>query len=148
MSREYAVPLSLNPYASQQLKRVLFALYSVALFPVFLSHLDILVKALLCAGLMVSYRHEINKTRFAFTLLWQKENQWIVQAANSEPQMASLSPMSFYISWLVVLVLKLESGANKVVVLPYDALEAQSFRQLKIRLTLLKLKDLRADGAD
>lgn len=115
----------------------------LASFAVFYASLHILIQ-LLCVGFIVFYFFYLkDKLKPVPQIVWLQENNW--QLYNSETTYigAHLSPWSFLSSWLVVLVFKTEAGKKVSVLVPYDAVDKEIFRQLKLKLTTLKPKYLR-----
>lgn len=148
MSKEYEKPLTLKLHSSAVLYYYLVSVHLLALFAVFYASIPLLIQ-LLCVGFIVVYYFYLNgKLKPPAKIVWLQENNWQLYDSEITYSEACLTPWSFLTSWVVVLVFKLEAGKKVCVLVPYDALDIEIFRQLKLKLTTLKPKYLRKLSTD
>ena len=148
MSKEYEKPLTLNLQSSAVLYYYLVSVHVLASFAVFYASIPILIQ-LLCVGSIVVYFFYLKcKLKPSSKIVWLQENNWQLYDSETTYVEACLTPWSFLASWLVVLVFKTEAGKKVSILVPYDALDKEIFRQLKLKLTILKPKYLRELSKD
>ncbi len=141
-SSGYATPLVLEPRPSRWL-----------LGPVFAGHAAIMLLLpfttlptglwLLAEGLVGWSLWRIDRCHrrqdcdhSVIRLEWRRGNSWLVGQADGTTWMAELGPGTLLTPYLVGLDLRLDTGRRIDVILPPDALPADAFRRLKVRLRI------------
>lgn len=148
MSKEYEKPLTLNLQSSAVLFYYLVSLHVLASFAVFYTSIPILIQ-LLCVGFIIVHFCSLkDKLKPSSKIVWLQENNWQLYDSETTYVEARLTPWSFLTSWIIVLVFKSETGKKVSILVPYDALDIEIFRQLKLKLTILKPKYLRKLSID
>lgn len=124
----------------------LFALHGLCIVAVFVSAIPIWIKALLVAVVATSLACHLKQ----FTtpqLVWRNANRWFV---NDEETPVELSSINFFSRWLVILSLsgaKVKSdrltdrlinhfGRTRKFIIPFDSLDEETFRLLRVRLRI------------
>ena len=100
-------------------------------------------KAIVLIFIVVSFLYQKNKLFRYKKLLWSKENDWVIFDDLDNGVNVRLTPLSFSSSWLVILALRTENNKAVNLLVPYDALSEESFRLLKVKLTILKPAELK-----
>ena len=143
-SPKYATPLVLEPRPSRWLlSLMLFAHGGAIAVLLVLDEWSWPVRLLLVVAVLVSLCFTVGRlgwwrspTRI-HRLIWQTENEWRLELCNGEILTARLRPSSYMHPWLVVLNLRVEGQClPRSLVLARDSLNAMTFRQLRVRLTI------------
>ena len=143
-SPKYATPLVLEPRPSRWLlSLMLFAHGGAIAVLLALDEWPWPVRLLLVVAVLVSLWFTLGRlgwwqspTRIR-RLIWQTENEWRLELCDGEILTARLRPSSFMHPWLVVLNLRVEGQRlPRSLVLARDSLDAMTFRQLRVRLTI------------
>jgi hypothetical protein len=70
-------------------------------------------------------------------LIWRADGEWVLELASGKKLEAELLPNAYVHPWLVVLGFRdMETGRGRRLALFHDALEAELFRRLRVRLRL------------
>ena len=101
-------------------------------------------KVIVIIFVVVSFLYQKNKLYRYKKLLWLKENDWVIFDALENEINVRLSSLSFSSSWLVILALRTEDNKAINLLVPFDALNKESFRLLKVKLTILKPAELKS----
>lgn len=115
---------------------------------VFYAAMNLSVQVLFTGFISLHFIYQKKQSTTQHKLIWLQENNWQIYDEHGDYVEACLTPWSFLSSWLVMLVLKTDQGRRVSVLVSYDALDKESFRCLKLRLTTLKPKYLRNADAD
>ncbi len=143
-SPKYATPLVLEPRPSRWLlSLMLFAHGGAIVVLLALDEWSWPVRLLLVVAVLVSLWFTLGRLGWWQSpirirrLIWQTENEWRLELCNGEILTARLRPSSFMHPWLVVLNLRVEGQRlPRSLVLARDSLDAMTFRQLRVRLTI------------
>lgn len=138
MSKEYASPLTLEFNQSKVIRFYLAAIHVLAATALVLSSVSMLLKLLVLALLLISFIFQSNRLYRYKKLIWLNENDWVLFDSLDNEVSVNLTPMSFSSSWLVILALRADNNKIIKLLVPFDALSKGSFRQLKVKLTILK----------
>jgi toxin CptA len=65
-------------------------------------------------------------------IIWQQDNRWKIMPTENIP--AVLLPHSLVFPWLTILNFRLASGRRRSVMIFADAMDAETFRRLRVRL--------------
>lgn len=140
-SEKYAQPLRLQPKAS----RILIGLLTVGhlgaiavLFPLdFSIFIKLFIAAVLVVSLFVALRKQPGSVGEGgvHKLTWTTDGDWLLETTAGETLTATLHESTYVHPWLVVLNFRQENkrGLLSVVLAP-DALDAETFRELRVRL--------------
>ena len=148
MLKESEKTLTLEPLRSNILLYFLLTLHLTALFAVFYANLHIGFQLLAVAFLFIHYSWYVFSANKPAKLVWLRKNKWQIYYSSHQMIEARLTPLSFLSSWLVILVLKGETGRSITLVLAQDSLEKEQFRRLKVRMRTLKPEYLRMRDAE
>lgn len=140
-STKFAQPLRLNPKPSRILIGLLTAGHLGALLVLVPLDLSILIKMIIAVALVVSWVVAMRKQPGRMneegvqSLIWQSDGEWLLQTVAGDELPATLHPSTYVHPWLVVLNFRQEGkpGLLSVVLVP-DALDAETFRELRVRL--------------
>ena len=140
-STKYAQPLRLHPKPSRILISLLSAGHLGAVLVLIPLDLPLLVKLLIAAVLAVSLWVALRKQPGSVaeggvrSLIWQADGQWLLETADGEQWPATLHQSTYVHPWMVVLNFRQEGkpGLLSVVLAP-DSLDAETFRELRVRL--------------
>lgn len=147
MLKEYASPLTLELKPSAALNAFLWLIHALATSAVLLAQIHWAVQIIFVALIIIYFNEQKRAVSRYQKLIWFDDNHWHIYADGQYTE-ACLTPMSFHSSWLVILVFKTASGKTVNALLLYDVLDADVFRRLKVRLTILNLKDLLNQSLD
>ena len=142
MSKEFASPLILEFNNSRIIQLYLISIHLLATLSLLLSALMPYQKVIVIIFVVVSFLYQKNKLYRYKKLLWLKENDWVIFDALENEINVRLSSLSFSSSWLVILALRTEDNKAINLLVPFDALNKESFRLLKVKLTILKPAEL------
>ena len=142
MSKEYATPLTLELKPSPVFKYYLLSLYLLAITAVVYADLHPLIQVFTVLFLVIFYFYQTSRTLRYTKIVWSSGNDWQLYELSLEGIEVHLTPMSFCSSWLVILAFKTEAGKRINITVPYDSLNAEIFRRLKVRLRIIKPKSL------
>jgi len=140
-SAKFAVPFRINLKTSFILNSTLLFMYLGAFYWLWAFDLNLFIKLALMSALIVSavihsrqYLFK-NSKRAVTNLVWQEQNQWLVDTASGETINAELLGSSFVNPWLIVLNFKPEQGRRMlpVVIMP-DGVDSTTFRRLSVKL--------------
>jgi len=143
LSKEFASPLILEFKHSRVIQLYLISIHFLAILSLLLSALMPYQKAIVLIFIVVSFLYQKNKLFRYKKLLWSKENDWVIFDDLDNGVNVRLTPLSFSSSWLVILALRTENNKAVNLLVPYDALSEESFRLLKVKLTILKPAELK-----
>jgi toxin CptA len=140
-STKYAQPLRLTPKSS----RILMTLLTIGhlgaaavLIPLDLSLLiKLAIGAALLVSLFVAWRKQPGRVGEGDvqTLTWQTDGEWLLETVDGKQFPASLHESTYVHPWLVVLNFRREDDRRMLsFTLPPDALDAETFRELRVRL--------------
>ncbi|MCK5334881.1 MAG: hypothetical protein KAQ67_01900 [Gammaproteobacteria bacterium] len=148
MSKEYEKPLTLKLHSSAVLKYYLICVHILAVFAVFYATLNTSLQIMSLLFITAYYFYQNNKSDRVKEVVWLQDNNWKLYEQQDTFTEARLTPESFLSSWLVILAFKAESGKRVNILVPYDAVDKESFRRLKLRITILKPKYLQAESTN
>lgn len=138
MSKEFASPLVAKLKPSKQQLHFYLLTHLLAITAVDYVQLDLLF-IVVCLGLIaLSFIFSIKQMQCYQQFTWLDNNQWHLLTKNNEQQDAKLTPMSFFINHLVVLVLRLDDGKKVSLLITQDTVNTEVFRRLKVKLTMIK----------
>ena len=140
-SPKYASPLVLKPRTSGTFITVFAVAYLGAMLVVFPLTWYWAWKAALLAVLLISMVITLQRGGVGAikSLTWKDEAEWIIEFKNGEQYETQLLPSTFMSSWLVVLYFTASEGQpRRSITLIRDALDAESFRRLRVRLNIDK----------
>jgi toxin CptA len=142
-SEKFAIPFRINLKTSFILNGALLLMYLGAFYWLWAFDLNLLVKLVLLAALMVGFinhtRHYLLKKgrRAVANLVWQDQERWQLETVRGETLDVKLLGSSFVNPWLIVLNFKPETGGRlwPVVIMP-DSVDSTTFRRLSVKLRL------------
>lgn len=73
-------------------------------------------------------------------ILWDKQGRWYIAGKDGFMNTCKLMPSTYVSTWLVILNFKGNDG-RKSVILFRDALDSETFRELRVRLNLEQLEE-------
>ena len=138
MSKEYASPLVANLKLSKQQLYFYLLTHLLALTAIDYAQLDLLITVVCLSLIALSFIFSIKQMQRYMQFTWLDNNQWILRNKSNELQDAQLTPMSFFINHLVVLVLRLDDGRKVSLIITKDTVNQEVFRRLKVKLTMIK----------
>ena len=140
MSKEYVTPLILELKPSAVYRFYLTFIYLLAAIAVVYADLFLLFQVSVVLFLIIFWFIQIRRAIPYPRLIWSGRNSWQLYKSERECVELHLTPMSFCASWLVILALETEANEKiNITILP-DSLDAEIFRQLRVRLRILKPK--------
>ncbi len=143
-SEKFAVPFRITLKTSFILNGALLLLYLGALYWLWAFDLNLLIRLVLLAALMVGFFNHTRQYLFrrgqraVANLVWQDQEQWQLETVQGETINAILLSSSFVNPCLIVLNFKPVTGGRMwpVVIMP-DSLDSTTFRRLSMKLRLL-----------
>ncbi len=138
MSKEFASPLVAKLKPSKQLLHFHLLTHLLALTAVDYVQLDLLITVACLSLIVVSFIFSIKQMQRYRQFIWSDNNQWNLLTTSNEQLDAQLTPMSFFINHLVVLVLRVDDGKKVSLLITEDAVNKEVFRRLKVKLTMIK----------
>jgi len=138
LSKEYASPLVANLKLSKQQLYFYLLTHLLALTAIDYAQLDLLITVVCLSLIALSFIFSIKQMQRYMQFTWLDNNQWILRNKSNELQDAQLTPMSFFINHLVVLVLRLDDGRKVSLIITKDTVNQEVFRRLKVKLTMIK----------
>ena len=144
MSKEYASPLTLEFKRSNVVLFYLSGIHTLAVIALLLSTISILLIVIVLVLLFISFVYQKSRLFQYKKVIWQQENDWVLFDSSGNETNAHLTSLSFSCSWLVILVLRDDNKKSINLLVPFDALNKESFRQLKVKITILKPEELKA----
>ncbi|MBN4079231.1 hypothetical protein JYT26_01180 [Beggiatoa alba] len=140
-SPKYAQPLRLQPKISRILTGLLTVGHLGAIAVLFPLDFSMLIKLVIAAVLVVSLLVALRKQPGSVgegdvhKLTWSADGEWLLETTGGELITATLHESTYVHPWLVVLNFRQENkrGLLSVVLVP-DALDAETFRELRVRL--------------
>ncbi len=139
-----AKPLLLALKPSQAVRWFLIAAHVLAVVAVVISAIPLAVKALLDLLVAASLIYHLKQNAKATQLVWRTGNRWFI---NDEQLPAELVAINFFSRWLVIISLR-QAAPNEEThllaklwrsqkfLIPFDALDADTFRLLRVRLRI------------
>jgi toxin CptA len=122
---------------------LLVLVHAGALGLLLLLKLPLILHWCLAIAVLLSFVHTVRQyvmvpgTAGVIALTWKHDGDWVIDLQDGTSLEAQLHASSYAHPWLVVLNFRIEDRRRlKSVVLFPDSLEAQTFRQLRVRLTL------------
>jgi hypothetical protein len=142
--RPITEPLILEPQSSRLLAAGLMVLHLGAVPIIFLLNGLIWPGKLFLLGLVavsgVYYWRRVIHAQQPNTvkrLTWRADGEWLLELVSGEKLEAELLPNAYVHAWLVTLIFRRQASGEKIrLVLFRDALEAEMFRRLRVRLRL------------
>jgi len=142
-SAKFAVPFRIILKTSFILNCALLFMYFGAFYWLWAFDLNLLVKLVFLAALIVAFINHTrqylfkNSKRAVIKLVWLDQNQWHLNTATGETIKAELLGSSFVNPCLIVLNFKPEQGGRMlpVVIMP-DCVDSTTFRRLSVKLRL------------
>ena len=147
MLKEFASPLTLDLVISKLLAYYLMSIHGLAVFAVFYSAIPVTIKFLCFLFISIHFIYQWGRRFLTKKMIWMNANEWLAFDHQGKRDELTLSSVSLLVSWLVILVFKKNDAKKKLVLIPYDSLNKDAFRLLKVRLNILKVKELK-DSAD
>ena len=138
MLKEFASPLVAKLKPSKQLLQFHLLTHLLALTAIDYVQLDLFFAVACLSLIALSFIFSIRQMRRYRQFTWLDNNKWHLLNSSNEQQDAQLTPMSFFINHLVVLVLRLDDGKKVSVLITKDAVNQEVFRRLKVKLTMIK----------
>ncbi len=132
--------LALKPSRSWQL--VFYTLHFLCVVALFLTAVPLWLKLLLALLIVASFIYQQRQHLTHTQLVWRNGNRWFV---DDEQYPFELTAIDFFSRWLVILSLTpTDNDAGTVArfrstrkfVIPFDAVEKDSFRLLRVRLRI------------
>ena len=147
----YVPPLRLDRRPSRILFIALTAVHGIALLvlpPLVMAWwVKLPLAMLIMMHWVVSYRHHIafSAPRAVKHFIWLGDNRWELFGIDGSAIKARLLPTAYVHPLLVVMRFLTEDNHKRAVVLPYDGLDTDGHRQLRVQLRLIEGK-LTADS--
>ena len=138
MSKEFASPLVANLKPSKQLLHFHLLTHLLALTAIDYALLDLSLTVVGIFLIGLSFVYSVRQMQRYRQFIWSDNNRWQLLTKKNELQDARLTPMSFCINHLVVLVLRLNDGKTVSLLITKDAVNKDVFRRLKVKLTIIK----------
>lgn len=142
MSKEYATPLILDLKKSSIVNVYQIAVHLLAVFAVLYASISAWLMLVLVVFISLHFFYQKTTSNKFSKIVWLSDNQWNLYRSDEDFSEARLTVMSFLTSWLVILAFKIDDAGRVNVLIPYDMLDAENFRRLKVRLKILKATQL------
>jgi len=133
LSRPYANPLLLDIRLSRYLKFYFLLVFCLLVIALYNIPLWWMLKALLLTMGAMFIGFQFRKYAHDYRLTWADDNQWTVDV-NNQQSTAELQASSFISVRLALLNFKDEAGRSFSVPVFSDSINAEQFRQLRVRL--------------
>ena len=140
--KAYAAPLVLDLGPSRRLGRLLAAAHLAAAASLWLAHVPAIVQIALTAVLAARLarhlplharrRHHASVER----LVWDAQGMWRLWLRDGRVYQAELLPAAYVQRFLAVLRFRCEDGRTRTAILLPDAVEPETFRRLRVRMTI------------
>lgn len=148
MLKEFASPLILEFHTSTVFQLYLSGVHALAIVAVIFSSLSLVISMLIISMISLSFLYQKKYQNKVKKMVWLSGKEMALHYQYDEAVSAQLSTLSFSIAWLVILVLRTERDKLVSVLIPFDSLDAESFRLLKVRLTIISYKELVSRAED
>lgn len=142
MLKEYASPLTLELKPSFVLNSYLAIFHLLAVFSIVYADLYWWLQIPMIVFIIVFYFYQASHKKTYKKIVWYTDNDWQLIDDHNNEVSVYLTPMSFCSMRLVILALKTEEGKRINITVAADSLNEEIFRQLKVRLRILKLDSL------
>ena len=112
----------------------------LCLVAVFIAAIPVWVKLLLALVVIASFVYQQQQRSVLSQLVWRSGNRWFV---DNEQKVCELTSINFFSRWLVILSLSPADDASGLIaklkhtrkfVIPFDSLDENTFRLLRVRL--------------
>jgi hypothetical protein len=133
LSRQYANPLQLDIQVSYYLKFYILLVFTLLTLAICNYPVSWEFRILLITVLAIFLSVRFLKQAISCRLIWAENNHWTVEQ-NGQQVIAALKANSFISVVLSVLNFKDEAGRSFSVLLFPDSINAEQFRQLRVRL--------------
>ena len=130
------VPLHLNPKPSRSLYLTLAIVHGGAMMLVMVLPLTLLWRLDLICLLGISLARQWPRVARLPTVVWETDGRWLWQVPGRLVEVVALQGDTVVTRWLVLLCFRTVDGGLRTLLLPGDALEASTLRQLRVRLRL------------
>ena len=121
----------------------LLGLHLLAILAVLIAAIPVAVKLLMLVLIPVSFVLQTRQQQQKTQLVWRTGNRWFI---NDEQSAYALHAVDFFSRWLVILSVLTESpdnsgmrryfGRKRKFIIPFDALDKDTFRLLRVRLRI------------
>ena len=121
----------------------LLGLHLLAILAVLIATIPVVAKLLMLALIPVSFVLQARQQQQKTQLVWRTGNRWFI---NDEQSAYALHAVDFFSRWLVILSVLTESpdnsgmrryfGRKRKFIIPFDALDKDTFRLLRVRLRI------------
>ena len=135
-----AKPLLLALKPSRCWRLFLYVLHILCVSALFLTAILLWIKLLLAVLIFTSLIYHHNQHNQRIQIVWRTGNRWFV---NEDPTLYELASIDFFSRWFVILSLVPAGQNNRLFSrlqhrrrfsIPFDALDADTFRLLRVRL--------------
>ena len=118
-------------------------LHLLALVAVAIAAIPVFAKPLLAVALIASLIYQLRDSKHQTQLVWRTGNRWFIDADQHPSRLVAIN---FFSRWLVILSLQPEKPdtdsltspllRRQKFVLPFDSLDEDTFRLLRVRLRI------------
>lgn len=131
-----AIPLHLSLKPSRVYVLCIVLIHLLAVVATFISAIPLLIKLIICAVVTFSLVYNIKDALTQQRLIWRAGNHWIIDNDPQPSARAQLTAIDFLSRWLVIITLKEDRKRKQRYVIPFDAVTADSYRLLRVRLRI------------
>ncbi len=134
-----AIPLYLPLNSSRAYILCILLIHVLAVVAIGIAAIPILIKLIIGTAVTISCRHNFKDAQTQPHLIWRAGNHWIIDNDPQQPQLgqqARLISIDFLSRWLVIITLKSDQKRTQRFVIAFDALSADRYRLLRVRLKI------------
>lgn len=111
-------------------------LHLLAVTATALASIALLPKLLIGLAVIISLGFNLRDSLAKKQLIWRAGNNWAIELQENHYRVAKLTAINFLSRWLVIISLKAENQRPEKFIIPFDAVNANSFRLLRVRLRI------------
>lgn len=136
MSTKYATPLSIKPGSSRTYLFIILVIHSLACLAIALSTISFAIQFILFLFVTSSGYLMFRQAQQQIELIWNEEDEWELMKAGKQYRFQYLEGNTVVLPWLVILVFRSGILHYHHVFVFKNSIEAEIFRQLKVRLKI------------
>lgn len=130
-----AIPLSLTLRPSRLYLTGILALHILAFVAVSLAAIPVALKIIIAILVAASLGYNGSIALKHTQLIWRAGNVWLIETQDNQ-HTAHLNSINFLSRWLVIISLQVENQRLQKFIIPFDAVNTDSFRLLRVRLRI------------
>lgn len=134
--KQHTYPLRIAPVTSKYLMVIIACVYCLSLCSVAWSPLPWVFNLSITVALLLSFACSLKRYRRSVLLVWETPGDWRVSVDNKPGEVARLLGSSIVNRYFIWLHLRSERNRFIALVLARDALPADVFRRLRVRLLI------------